>query len=316
MNDSVKVSVLCLAYNHENLIRDALEGFVNQKTNFKYEVLINDDASTDNTAQIIKEYADKYPEVIKPIFQEKNLHSQGINIINEVLSKLAQGQYIAVCEGDDYWIDNNKLQMQVDFLDSHADYSAVVHNNYEYDCLKNTKKIKYGNEAKTLEFEDVIKRGGQSFHTSSILVRKEIFFNKPSYFDKAKGFGDYPRSINFILSGPIYYMPQVMSVYRLFSNKTAWSIISDNSEYMIMHSESVIEMLKEVKKYAADNQQKLIDETILDNEYIILELTRQYTTIKQTKKYRAIYDSKDFAYKLKFFAKTILRPNKTSNCKG
>ena len=128
MNDDVVVSVLCTAYNHEKYIRSALDGFVNQKTNFRYEVLINDDASTDHTAAIIAEYEAKYPDIIKPVYQTENQYSKGVHIFQTILFPIAKGKYIAVCEGDDYWCDENKLQKQVDFLESHEGYAACVHN--------------------------------------------------------------------------------------------------------------------------------------------------------------------------------------------
>lgn len=99
VDSKIMVSVYCLAYNHEKYIRHTLNGFVSQKTNFRYEVFVHDDASTDNTASIIQEYADKYPDIIKPIFQTENQHSQKIPIIaTHILPKMS-GKYIAACEG-------------------------------------------------------------------------------------------------------------------------------------------------------------------------------------------------------------------------
>lgn len=125
MNDSkdILVSVVCLSYNHEKYIRDALDGFVMQKTNFGFEVIIHDDASTDNTIVIIKEYAEKYPDIIKPIFEKENQYSKpGGDILGKTIMA-CQGKYLAFCEGDDYWIDPNKLQKQVDYLEEHPECS-------------------------------------------------------------------------------------------------------------------------------------------------------------------------------------------------
>ena len=133
------VSVCCLAYNHEPYIRDCLEGFVKQKTDFKYEVLIHDDASTDKTAEIIREYEDKYPELIKPIYQTENQWSKGVPLTNTFLYARANGKYYAICEGDDYWCDENKLQKQFDFMQAHPEYSACVHNSIVLNCLDGTK---------------------------------------------------------------------------------------------------------------------------------------------------------------------------------
>ena len=117
----VKVSVVCLAYNHAKYIRDALEGFVSQKTSFPFEVIVHDDASTDGTDLIIKEFQSRYPEIIKPVFQKENQYSQGVSIAQAFLYPLVHGEYVALCEGDDYWTDPLKLQKQVEALESHPE---------------------------------------------------------------------------------------------------------------------------------------------------------------------------------------------------
>jgi glycosyltransferase involved in cell wall biosynthesis len=116
------VSILCDTYNHENYIKEALEGFLSQKTTFAFEIIVHDDASTDQTAAILKEFADRYPLIIKPIIQKENLYSKKVNFWSDITFPKAQGKYIALCEGDDYWIDEFKLQKQVDFLENNDDF--------------------------------------------------------------------------------------------------------------------------------------------------------------------------------------------------
>lgn len=122
-----KLSVICLAYNQQDYIRQALDGFVMQKTNFPFEVIVHDDASTDKTADIIREYQKRYPDIIKPIFQTENQFSRGSNIMTKFIWPNVRGKYVAMCDGDDYWTDGNKLQKQVDFLDTHPDYTICFH---------------------------------------------------------------------------------------------------------------------------------------------------------------------------------------------
>lgn len=118
------VSISCITYNHESYIRQCLEGFMMQKCNFDFEILIHDDASTDGTIEIIKEYQEKYPDIIKPIFQIENQYSKGVRGINPRFNfPRAKGKYIALCEGDDYWTDPLKLQKQVDFLEKNTAYN-------------------------------------------------------------------------------------------------------------------------------------------------------------------------------------------------
>jgi glycosyltransferase involved in cell wall biosynthesis len=122
------VSIYSLAYNHESFIRDCLEGFLMQETTFRVEILIHDDASTDNTANIIRAYEARYPHLIKPIYQTENQYSKGTGDFSKRNLERARGQYIAICEGDDYWTDASKLQQQVDFLDHNPDYVICYHD--------------------------------------------------------------------------------------------------------------------------------------------------------------------------------------------
>ena len=133
----VMVSVCCLVYNHEKYLRQCLDGFVNQKTNFKFEVLIHDDASTDSSAAIIREYEEKYPELIKPIYQTENQYSKKVKIGITYQFPRVKGKYIALCEGDDYWTDPLKLQKQIDFLEANPEYSFCCHR---FKILKEAEK--------------------------------------------------------------------------------------------------------------------------------------------------------------------------------
>ena len=128
MNKNILVSIRCLAYNHAPYIRQCLEGFVMQKTDFKFEAIVHDDASTDGTSDIIREYAEKYPEIIKPIFETENQYSKHDGSISKIMNAEMRGKYIAKCEGDDYWTDPYKLQKQVDFLEMHPNVVGCVTN--------------------------------------------------------------------------------------------------------------------------------------------------------------------------------------------
>ena len=126
---NIMVSVICLAYNHIEYIRDALEGFVSQVTDFEYEVIVHDDASDDGTTLIIEEFQKKYPQIIKPIYQKENQYSKKVDLIKEFLAPSAKGKYIALCEGDDYWCNNYKLQKQVEFLEGTIDTEVATISN-------------------------------------------------------------------------------------------------------------------------------------------------------------------------------------------
>ncbi|MEX2505472.1 MAG: glycosyltransferase [Pseudohongiellaceae bacterium] len=125
--DKPLLSICCIAYNHEKFIESAIRGFLIQKTSFPFEIYIHDDASTDTTAEIISSYAEKYPRIIKPILQAENQYRNG-NKPWIILNKYLLGKYVAVCEGDDYWVDPLKLQKQVTFLEENLEYVISGHD--------------------------------------------------------------------------------------------------------------------------------------------------------------------------------------------
>jgi len=143
------VSICCATYNHENYIAEAIESFLIQETNFPFEILIRDDSSTDKTAKIIQKYAQKYPLIIHPIYEEENTYSKGIRPMQE-LFKVAKGKYIALCEGDDYWTDSLKLQKQVDFLEKNDEY-VIVYSDIQAFDLEGDLEKNYGGAKRDLE---------------------------------------------------------------------------------------------------------------------------------------------------------------------
>lgn len=181
--NKIMVSIISLAYNHASYIRECLDGFMMQKTNFAFEVLIHDDASTDGTADIIREYEAKYPDIIKPIYQTENQYSKGIPIGCTYLYPRAKGKYIALCEGDDYWTDPLKLQKQVDFLESHPDYVMCSTCYTEYNQSNDTfgqtlpKISESGNITYTLNDYISNKVWYTQPLTSIFLNKKEVFDN-------------------------------------------------------------------------------------------------------------------------------------------
>jgi glycosyltransferase involved in cell wall biosynthesis len=247
------VSAYCLAYNHGLYIRDALEGFVNQKTNFSYEVFVHDDASDDNTQEIIREYEKKYPHIIKGIYQKDNQYSKGIPIVRTYIAPLMQGKYIATCEGDDYWIDENKLQKQFDVMEGNKNLSACVHNTIFWFASNNKKKINYSRKYEgILPKEKIFKEGGSAYHTSSVFMRKEYLFTPKEF--SIKHCGDYSRAIYLGLCGDIYYFKKPMSVSRR-GVPGSWSKRIDREKMLVMYKTS-IEALRNADAYS---QQKYHD---------------------------------------------------------
>lgn len=283
MDSEVKVSVYCLAYNHEKYIRDCLEGFVNQKTNFRFRVIVHDDASTDGTQEIIKEYASKYKDIIVPILQKENQYSQGINMVEVFIKPLLIGKYVAVCEGDDYWCDENKLQKQYDIMEAHPEYSASVHQTRAINCQTKEEglcsKIK---ETGVVDINKIFSDRGPVYQTSSLFYRRELMDNKPPFCNISKRVGDYPLEMHLALQGKIHFDNEVMSVYRQFT-ETSWSLKTrDSKELFIEHCIQMAKILEGVDQYANYKYHDVLSKNIADFKYQIWKISPSLNACKDS----------------------------------
>ena len=220
-SNEIVVSVLATAFNHELWIARALESIVMQKTNFPIEVLVHDDASTDKTADIIRAYEQKYPRLIKPIYQTKNQFSQG-NFPLFLLSEKAKGKYLAICECDDYWTDPLKLQKQVDLLEAHPECSMAVAKTDVYrlkDGQFHYQSTYEGVDKDLLYFDDLFR--GCYFHTSTYLIPKINFISVEKYRDKIF-IGDTALRFILIDIGPFVFLRETVSVYQI-TGEGIWS---------------------------------------------------------------------------------------------
>jgi glycosyltransferase involved in cell wall biosynthesis len=269
-NESLMVSICCITYNHEKYISNTLKGFLMQKTNFKYEILIHDDASIDNTAKIISEYEDKYPEIIKPIYQTENQYSKNIKISINYNFPRAKGKYIAICEGDDYWIDPLKLQKQVDYIEAHPECSLCTHAA-ELLSFKNKLigKVRPHFENKSYSVEEVIAGGGALFPTNSMLFPAALVKKMPNFYMNAP-IGDYPLSIFLALKGDVYYIDSCMSVYRYMAEGSWSRKMAMNPQAKIENAKKLNNMLGEIDHYTKHKYTQAINEKILLNDFTIL----------------------------------------------
>lgn len=210
------VSIICTSYNHEAFLRQCLDGFIMQNTNFHYEVIIHDDASTDLSQTIIREYCLRYPDVFVPIFQTENQYSQGVRIGPAYMYPLAKGKYIAECEGDDYWIDSNKLQKQVDFLESHPDYSMCFHSAWnQYGTNPELTDLFSKVEDRDYSSLDIL--SNWIIPTASVVYRQDVItdiFYREKVLKAGFMFGDTPLFLSCARMGKVRGISDVMSVYR------------------------------------------------------------------------------------------------------
>ena len=241
----ILLSIVCITYNHEKFIRQTLDGFVNQKTNFKFEVIIHDDASTDKTAEIIKEYQEKYPDIIKPIFQVENKFSQGIPLLKRFVYPCIKSKYVAMCEGDDYWTDEYKLQKQVDFLEANPDYSICFHPvKFIYEDKPNKTNIHPSKKflSQDLTFEKLLKT---NFIQTNSVVYRWRFINE-SFEDIIPDAilpSDWHLHLAHAENGKIGVINDVMSVYRRHSGGVWTDTDATNKNLHRRHG------MKEIKFY-------------------------------------------------------------------
>ena len=213
--DKPLVSVCTLAYNHAPYIRECLEGILMQKTNFAFELIIHDDASTDGTADIIREYEAKYPDIVKPIYQTENQYCKRIGISRTYIYPRVKGKYIALCEGDDYWIDPYKLQKQVDFLEKNDEYALCFTAIKVLNFDKTLKDDYIFSKDFTPTIDDIIVKN--CIPTLTTLFRTDYIFR---YYDEVNPvkqrwrMGDYPLWIWMSLNSKIKYLSDITSVYR------------------------------------------------------------------------------------------------------
>lgn len=221
-NTNILVSVICLTYNHEKYVKECLDSIVSQRTDFLFEIIVHDDASSDDTQKIIRDYVSEYPDIIKPILQTENQYSKGKSIVKDIMLPKCQGRYVAFCEGDDFWTDELKLQKQYDAIKRRPDclmcVSTVRDVSEDGTPLESThpsKKIK----SQYFETEDFLKLASQeyAFQTTSYFIEREAyneFIYNPPEFRKAAFVGDWPVQLYFCTKGSICYINDEMSCYR------------------------------------------------------------------------------------------------------
>lgn len=228
-SDFPLVSICCITFNHERYIEDTLKGFLTQNTNFSFEILIHDDASTDCTADIIHKYRDRYPKLIKPIIQTENQYSKGKRPNVEFNYPRARGKYIALCEGDDYWIDPMKLQKQVEFLEKNKDFIATYHDVQiidENNIEKNLKLNIYNFDTNIFTKKDIEnnKLPGQLGSVVYRNIWKELNEEIKMEYKRLNVSGDRKLALLLVLNGKIYRFEEKMSAYRRVVNSgISWS---------------------------------------------------------------------------------------------
>lgn len=261
VEDDIQVSVCCLTYNHEEYIRKALDGFLMQKTNFSYEIIIHDDASTDGTIDILKEYQLKYPETIKLLLEDENQWTQyGLDVVRKLLYLQARGKYIAFCEGDDFWIYDGKLQEQFDLMESHIEMSACYHNAIIWEQNEDNIRLNIMNHPSGyINDEDVICTTRGWYPTASLFTRTEYIKEQPMFPIST---GDEVCRNYLACRGKLYFINRAWSVYRNFSNG-GWNTRYYGDKALAQgHFKDTVLYFREFNQYSQGRFEKYIKERL------------------------------------------------------
>ncbi|MEQ6343177.1 glycosyltransferase [Vibrio cyclitrophicus] len=258
--EKVYISIICTTYNQELYIRDAIDSFLAQETEYKFEIVIHDDSSTDSTVEIIKEYQARFPEIVKPILQDKNQFSINVNLPFVNALKASCGEFVALCEGDDFWVERNKLQVQILELIENPDVNLCFHSALEFDGLNSKVMTRYGHDNKNISIESIIEKRYGNIATASSFVRKSAL-DECSIFLKNRlwlSVGDIYIHLFSSMGAGAICINKPMSVYR----KEAEGSWSKGITYKkrLSHINSRIRSYKELNhltNYRYDNSFKI-----------------------------------------------------------
>lgn len=266
-DEPIMVSVVVATYNHEKYIAQTIDGILMQETNFRVEILVNDDASTDSTAQIVKEYDNKYPQLFRNFYQPENQYSKGVKPWFDILFPITKGKYIALCEGDDYWTDPLKLQKQVSFLEKNSEYSLVCGGFKSIDTKTGEEKIIIKEVEKSKDnteigFDITIERFFKQWLTKTLtLVYRRELYNANDFKDY-KYTRDVHLYYHLLKRGKGYYMKEVLGVYHIheggiFSSQNTTKNVRES--YLIYKELYLNNKCKKIKRVYISSARRYLD---------------------------------------------------------
>ena len=299
----IMVSVLCAVYNQEDYVRTALESFVKQETDFAYEVIVNDDASTDGSANIIREFEQRYPDIIKGVYQTENLVSRKISPTRDVLVPLSKGKYIALCEGDDYWVDTHKLQKQLDYMQAHPDCTFCFTNGMCEEQGEITRKvIPWEKTCRVLSQE---KYDLPALDALGYIPTASFFFPRTAYenmpiLKKGAFRGDTYLKLCMTEQGYAAYIPDVCVVYRYTRPGSITTRWHQSVEEFAVWSERFVLLYRELDRVTDGKYHHLLEYNALWWEIKVLERKKDWKGMKD-KRFRLLYKRGTARRRLRFF---------------
>jgi glycosyltransferase involved in cell wall biosynthesis len=275
VNDII-VSVVCAAFNHESYIEDAIKSFLIQETDFAFEVIINDDASTDSTTNIIRHYQELYPKIIKPIYQSVNQYSQGLRP-HSTLFQNAIGKYLAICEGDDYWVCPKKLQTQMEVFQKFPNISLCFHSAIELNIAKKTSEVvcNHFDASQQVTMDNVIRGKGGYMPTASLMF-KNVQLEKLVQSYKNAPIGDFFIQVFMSSLGGAYYINEAKCVYRR-NSLGSWTESQANIDKKKTYTISMVAAINIFSEYIEKetDKEKLFEVSLMyANNYMSLHSSR------------------------------------------
>lgn len=295
------ICVECFTYNQEAYLSDTLDGILAQKTDYGFFIIIIDDASTDGTREVIYRYVNMYPDKIMAFFSKKNIFGKkdSKNVYNEIIkTHLGNVKYIATCEGDDYWIDDKKLQIQVDYMKNNTGCVMYLHNAWWLDC--NTLGKRPANtfeteEERELEEKELIIMPNGHPATASRLYRRDLL-DLPQYVLDCS-VGDYPYALHAITKGTIHYSNRIMCVYRFKSDSSTTKMLSYKLGFLLYHHLGVFIFLV---NYDIETHFRFHRWIVIQERNMIygacIRCDNQYTLEENWQKYKGDYFLNDESY--------------------
>ncbi len=286
-NNEIMLTVKMLAYNHEKYIAQAIESIVSQKTEYRYELLIGEDCSTDNTRAVIQEYEERYPEIIRVIYQKHNL---GCTKNSYSLDLHARGKYVAGCEGDDFWCDDSRIQKDVEYLESHPEYVGVCHKcrivdeegrEIAPDTLDSREKFwEFDKDVFTLrDYEKWLTPGHGCAQTRRNVIKGSAL-DYSIIYKASKRVGDRTHLLVHIVEGDIRCMPDVVACYR-------YRISGNHNNFMTFQKQNNIRdedylMMMRLEQWALRNKGIKLDlETVKKDRFAGSVVTWMNNPVKE-----------------------------------
>lgn len=304
------VTVYCLTFNHAPYIGQTLQGFLDQEVDFPVHIIVHDDASTDGTQDVIKEYVSKNPELFTVILQSENQYSKRTDIYKTYIVSEIKTEYVCICEGDDYWSDPNKLKLQYEYMQAHPECSMCVHNtdrvNADGVCLQNPFSTL--TEDRDYDADQVIASGGGVlFHTSSFMYRHKYRQAMPDCY-YISHVGDYPLAMHMSTCGHIHYIGRIMSMYRV-DTPGSWTqrVVADPEKH-IRHLNNVIEMLQRADDTTMRRYHAAFQEAINKNIYDRHITKNQIIPILRSNDFRRLFSSEPKARQVKLILRGMAGP--------